>query len=152
MPLRLNLGAADRRIPGFLSVDIAPPSDVIADLSRRWPWDDNTVDDVFAADIFEHLPDQIHTWNELHRVMKPGAKAVIEVPNAAKGAGFFQDPTHRSPYCMNSFQYIRKGSFAHTRLAKSYGLSASFDVLELKEHEYKDEYEPVFKIVAVLRK
>lgn len=148
--MRLNLGACDRAISGFLSVDIAPPADIIADLSQRWPWADSSVDEVAAFDIFEHLPDRIHTWNELHRVLKPGARATVEVPNAARGAGQWQDPTHVSQYCLNSFQYVQHGSFAHKRLAKAYGITAAFRIVELGEKPYKDAYEEVWKIHAVL--
>lgn len=148
--MRLNLGACDRRFDGFVSVDIVPPADVIADLTQPWPWEDSSVDEVRAHDVFEHLPDRIHTMNELWRVLKPGARATIEVPSAAKGAGFAQDPTHKSAWSMNSFQYFRHQSFAHQRLASSYGIKARFNVLDLSEREYKDEFESVFKITAVL--
>lgn len=148
--MRLNLGACDRALPGFLSVDICPPADVIADLSQPWPWADGSVAEVAAFDVFEHLPNRIQTWNELHRILKPGARATIEVPNAAKGAGFAQDPTHVSPYCMNSFQYVEHGSFAHKRLARAYGITAAFRIVELREKPYRDVYEEVWKIKAIL--
>lgn len=146
----LNLGACDRPFEGFLSVDIVAPADVIADLALPWPWPDSSVDEVRAHDIFEHLPDRIFTMNELWRVLKPGATATIEVPSASHGAGFAQDPTHRSAWTMNSFQYFRLDSFAHRRLARSYGILGAFRVLSLAEREYKDEYEPVWKITAIL--
>jgi predicted SAM-dependent methyltransferase len=148
--LRLNLGACDRRFDGFISVDIAEPADQIADLSQPWPWPDSSVDEVRAHDVFEHLPDRILTMNELHRVLKPGARATIEVPSAVKGAGFAQDPTHKTPYCMNSFQYFQAGSFAHQRLAKSYGITAAFRIVSLTESPYQDAYEEVWKITAIL--
>jgi predicted SAM-dependent methyltransferase len=150
--LRLNLGCADRKFPGFIGVDIAPGPcvDQVADLTQDWPWPADSVDEVQARDVFEHLNDRIHTFNELHRVMKPGATATIEVPSAVKGAGFAQDPTHRLPYAMNTFQYFRHGSFAHNRLAKAYGIRAAFKVISLSEYEYQDEYETVWKITAVL--
>lgn len=149
--MQLNLGCSDRHLPApWINVDIAPPADVIADLTQEWPWPESSVDEVFAADVFEHLYDRVFTMNELHRVMKPGARATIEVPNAAKGAGQWQDPTHLVGYCLNSFQYFRAGSFAHKRLAKAYGITATFNVLSLSEREYRDEYEPVWKITAVL--
>ena len=148
--LRLNLGACDRAFPGFLSVDLVPPADVIADLSVRWPWEDSTVDEVRAHDLFEHLPSRVDTMNELHRVLKPGARAIVEVPSATKGAGFAQDPTRRHPWCMNSFQYFEAGSFAHIRLARSYGITAAFKVIGLSEREYQDVHEKVWKITAFL--
>lgn len=149
--MRLNLGCSDRAVEGFIGVDIAPPADVIADLSQRWPWTDSSVDEVVAYDIFEHLPSRIHTMNELHRVLKPNALATIEVPSAVKGAGFSQDPTHITPWCMNSFQYFQAGSFAVQRLAKSYGITARFVVESLTERQYQDMHEPVWKITAKLR-
>lgn len=148
--MRLNLGCSDRVIPGFIGVDIAPPADVIADLRNPWPWSDSSVDEVRAHDVFEHLPDRIHTMNQLWRVLKPGARATVEVPSASKGAGFAQDPTHVSLWCMNSFQYFEHGSFAQQRLAKAYGINASFRVVSLTEREYRDVHEPVWKITAVL--
>lgn len=108
------------------------------------------MDEVAAHDIFEHLPDRIHTMNELWRVLKPGGRATIELPNAARGAGQWQDPTHISQWCMNTFQYFQEGSFAVKRLAKSYGISARFKVVSLTEREYEDFREPVWKITAVL--
>lgn len=148
--MKLNLGAADRRLGGFLSVDRSAPADVVTDLEQRWPWDDSTVDEIAAFDILEHLSDRIHSMNELHRVLRAGGKATIEVPNASRGAGFFQDPTHKSPWCLNSFQYFEDGQYAHQRFAKSYGITARFRVLALSEREYQDKHEKVWKITAVL--
>jgi predicted SAM-dependent methyltransferase len=148
--MKLNLGACDRYIEGFLSVDIVPPADIIADLSKVWPWEDSSVDAIKAYDIIEHIANRIHFLNELHRVLKPGAQAEIEVPNSTKGAGFAQDPTHKSAWCMNSFQYFEDGSFAHNRLAGNYGITARFKILRLQESQYQDKYEPVWKIHALL--
>lgn len=148
--MKLNLGCSDRAVAGFVGVDIAPPADVIADLSRRWPWPDSSVSEVVAYDIIEHIADKKHFMNELHRVMAPGAKATIETPNACKGAGFWQDPDHRSGWVMNSFQYFEHRSFAHKRLAKAYGITAAFRILSLTEKDYQDVLETVWKIRAVL--
>lgn len=148
--MKLNLGASDRAIAGYLSVDIAPPADIIADLSQPWPWPTSTVEAVKAFDIAEHIPDSIHFMNELWRVMTPGAVAEIEVPSATHGAGAFQDPTHKSFWALNSFQYFQDGSFAHKRLSKAYGIKARFRVVSLSEKPYKDVFEEVWKINAVL--
>lgn len=148
--MKLNLGACDVRLDGWISVDIAPPADILTDLSQPWPWPDSIVDEVLAQDILEHLPNRIHTINELHRVLKPGARATIIVPSASHGAGWAQDPTHQSAWCMNSFQYYEEGAFARERFAKAYGITARFKVLVLQEASYQDVREVVWKVTAVV--
>lgn len=128
--LRLNLGCCDRAFPGYVGVDIAagPGVDVVADLRERWPWPDNTVADVMAYDVIEHLPDKIHTMNELWRVLRTGARAEIEVPTT-DGPGAFQDPTHVSYWNRRSFLYYTAGDIYRERFAKAYGIQAAFKVV-----------------------
>lgn len=176
--MRLNLGAADRHVEGFVCIDIAPPECAACaghfrtvDLSGPWPWGDSSVEEVLALDVCEHIGNgyrlahdknmyafllpvngRIHFMNELHRVLVPGGRATIETPNAAKGVGFTQDPTHVSPYCLSTFKYFEHGAFAHQRLSKAYGITAAFKVLSLSESQSNGENpaEQVFKIKAVL--
>ena len=176
--LKLNLGCCDRKLEGFVGVDIAEPADMIVDLAGPWPWDDSTVDEVVALDVIEHIGPKlsrsghisaiapypytdrtpfvdngrIHFMNELWRVLKPGAQATIETPNAARGVGYLQDPTHVSPWCMSTFKYFEKGAFAHTRLSKPYGITAAFRILSMKEEPSPAEGfgEQVWKIKVVL--
>lgn len=144
------------------------------DLSQPWPWEDSSIEEILAFDVAEHIPDdfrirqtgfgisseshvmprsgRIHFLNELHRVLVPGGRATIETPNAAKGVGFTQDPTHCSPYCLSTFKYFEHGAFAHSRLAKAYDITAAFKVLSLSESQSNGENpaEQVWKIKAVL--
>jgi hypothetical protein len=147
---KLNLGCADILLPGFTNVDVGPPADAIVDLSLPWPWETSSVTEVIAHDIIEHIADRIHFMNELHRVMGAGARVEIITPNASRGAGYWQDPTHKSGWCLNSFQYYEAGSFAVNRLAGLYGITARFKILEIGETAYQDAYEEVWKIRVVL--
>jgi hypothetical protein len=126
--MRLNLGCNDRILPGFVNVDLFPGEgvDVVADLRERWPWEDGSVDHVHAHDFIEHLPDKIHTMNELWRVLRPNGVADVLVPSTA-GHGAFQDPTHVSFWNENSFLYYRDGHPARARFGKAYGIEARFD-------------------------
>jgi len=176
--MKLNLGSCDRHIAGFLSVDIFPCAgvDLVADLSLPWPWLDSSIEEVRAYDIFEHIGNcehigeqicnrckrpedpankvrhwsgRIHAMGELWRVLQPGGRAIVEVPSATKGAGYAQDPTHVSPYCLNSFQYYEAGKIEPTRFAGPYGMAARFRVIDLSETSYTDR-ELVVKITAHL--
>ena len=179
--MKLNLGAGDREISGYTSVDLHAPQGTSVDLSGPWPWADSSVEEVLAYDVIEHIGDtfapkmqigcswwpqydrggnartrhplgRIHFMNDLHRVLIPGGRATIETPNASRGCGYFQDPTHVSPWCMSTFKYFEYGAFAHTRLAKSYGITAAFRVIELSERITPGECAPetAWKITAIL--
>ena len=174
--VRLNLGCSDRRIDGFTGVDIAagPEVDQIVDLEGPWPWPDSSVLEVRAHDVAEHIGDcphqfgydcevcgegtgrhplgRIHFMNELHRVLAPNGLALVEVPSAAHGVGFITDPTHKTPWCLSLFKYFEAGTFAHQRLAASYGITAAFRVLNLQEVEVSGEAPRarVWKIMATL--
>lgn len=173
--MKLNLGCADRRIEGFLSVDIAGADiDQKVDLAGPWPWPDSSVEEVKAFDVFEHIGDadflviaevlsgkesgrhprgRIHCMNELHRVLSPGGIAEIEVPDASFGTGFIQDPTHVTPWCRSSFKYFEHGAFARGRLGPAYGITASFEVLSMQLFDTNGEWpgDVARKIRALLK-
>lgn len=144
--MKLNLGCStDLRGGDWVNVDIMAPDlpDAAtqfqrADLTRSWPWPDSSVDEIYAADIFEHLPDRIHTMNEAHRVLKPGGVLDMECPDAAKGAGAFQDPQHVSFWTPNALQYYTDGSPAHKRFAAAYGITARFAICGVTERAYRE--------------
>jgi SAM-dependent methyltransferase len=140
--VKLNLGANDRRIEGFISVDIAPPCDQLADLSQRWPWEDSSIEAVEAHSVFEHLPDKRHTMNELWRVLQPGGRAVITVPDASEGDGAFCDPTHCSYWTSSDFEYYEVGNFARERFRESayYAIKADFNVLIVERHKFERKW------------
>lgn len=130
--MRLNLGAADRKIDGFLSVDIVPPADIVADLTQPWPWEDSSVDEIVAYDVIEHLPDKKHTLNEIWRVLKPGGRVTIQVPDCSEGDGGDCDHTHVSRWNRSSFEYWVVGIHERERFRNSpyYG-AKDFKVVNL---------------------
>lgn len=75
-----------------------------------WMLQDGTVDEVHCSHFLEHLTanERIRFYNELYRVLKPGAQATIIVPhwNSNRAYG---DPTHQwPPVSEMSFYYLSK--------------------------------------------
>lgn len=111
--LVVDLGGAHGKPDGFIGVDIAeaPGVDIVADLRQKWPFEDSSVGLLRASDFIEHLPDKVHTLNEMWRVMAPGGVVLIDVPST-DGRGAFQDPTHVSFWNTHSMWYITENHFA----------------------------------------
>lgn len=99
-PLRLDLGCGKNRKEGFKGVDLRQFEgvDIIHDLTKEWPWFDESVDEVHCSHFIEHLsaPERIHFVNELYRVLRKGAKVQIIVPHWASCRAY-GDLTHQWP-------------------------------------------------------
>lgn len=100
---RIDLGGGIHPADKYVIVD-KQGGQINADLEKAWPIESGTVGLVRAFDIFEHLPDPIHTMREIERILAPGGYALIKVPST-DGRGAFQDPTHKSFWNENSFLY-----------------------------------------------
>ena len=156
--MRLNLGCSDDHKPGYLNVDQAEPADLVVDLRHHWPFEDSSVDEIVAHDVFEHLP-QIHAMNEAWRVLRPGGLLDLWVPSVALldgrvNPGAFADPTHISFWHDDTRYYYCKQwndpRGERGRLGPAYGIEALFAIREWKTIEYGGTGERRSKIVAVL--
>lgn len=98
--LKLDLGCGTRKEAGWTGVDVHKFDgvDEVADLTQPWPWGDASVSEVRAIHFLEHLTaeERCHFFNELYRVLKPGAKATIITPWWASNRAY-GDPTHKWP-------------------------------------------------------
>lgn len=147
--LKLNLGCSDGHMKGWVNVDLYPPCDVMADLSRPWnQWEDSTVDQITAWDIVEHLPSKLHTMNEAWRVLKPGGTLDLFVPTT-DGRGAFQDPTHVSFWTPNDlFYYCQEyAEWQRFHRLQPNVFRAHFRVLEQSHAEHPNR---VWKLRALL--
>jgi hypothetical protein len=76
-PVRLDLGAGKglQTPDGFIKVDKIPGKGIkVVDLTKRWPWKANSVEEVHCAMLLQYLTpsERVHFFNELYRVIKPG--------------------------------------------------------------------------------
>ncbi len=104
--MKLHLGCGKNYKHGWINVDCleSTGADVICDLNARWPFPDNSVDQIYSTHCFEHLNSISHTMSECHRVLKPGATMDITVP-FAMSQWQFQDPTHRVTWMPETIDY-----------------------------------------------
>ena len=104
--MALDLGAAHNPTPGYTTLDMHEPADLVGDVFEILEsLDDNTVGVIRAVDFLEHIPDKIRIWNEMYRVLAHGGMIVSLTPST-DGRGAYQDPTHNSFYNENSFWYF----------------------------------------------
>ena len=120
--MKIDLGCGSNKKEGFIGCDIKefPGVDVVGNLGNDpWPWAADSVDEAHCSHMIEHLtwPERVFFFNELHRVMKKGAKALIIVPHWASNR-YYGDPTHQSPFSEMAFYYLnaewRKKEAPHT--------------------------------------
>ena len=88
-PLRLNIGGGAVRIEGFTTVDRWCGSE-----AYPLQWEDNSVEEIRASHILEHFPmnQTEKVLADWVRVLKPGGKIKISVPDITKVAKEIVDP------------------------------------------------------------
>ncbi len=99
--MKLDIGCGIRKQVDHVGVDIRQFEgvDVILDAGTQvWPWEDNSVDEVFSSHFIEHLTalQRIHFVNEAYRVLKPNGKLTMIAPYGFSSRAF-GDLTHQWP-------------------------------------------------------
>jgi SAM-dependent methyltransferase len=109
--MKINIGAGSKRIAGFLNIDSDSGCnpDFCLNIERdKLPFDDNSIDEVYAHHILEHLGDGFfHCLQELYRVCKHGAIIDVRVPHP-KHDTFLIDPTHKRPIYPHTLDMFSK--------------------------------------------
>lgn len=112
--MKLHLGCGDEKLDGYVNCDVSKYAnpDKIVDLEKKLPFANNSVTEVVANHIFEHIKNFNLLMNELHRVCKDGAMIKGKVPFYAS-VGAFQDPTHVRFFTPFTFDYFGKNGYSY---------------------------------------
>ena len=105
---RLNIGCGRDTKEGWINLDMMPGPgvDIVATLGvDTIPLPDNSIDQIYASHVLEHIPNALAAMEELWRVAKNGAMIVIKVPYGSNDVAW-EDPTHVRPYFKGSFYYF----------------------------------------------
>lgn len=129
--VKLDLACGQTKREGFIGIDIAPCEgvDIVHDLRvLPWPFEDESVDEVFCSHFLEHLDgiERIAFMQELWRVMKVDATATIITPYWSSVRAI-QDPTHKwPPIAENSYLYWNQ-AWMRTNKLEHYNIKCNFD-------------------------
>lgn len=119
---RLNLGAGSDIRAGWLNSDVValPGIDVVHDLDvRPWPWEDGSVDEIIANDIFEHVQNAVGFINECGRVLKTGGFLRVRTPHY-QHENSWTDPTHVRHCTEKSLDYWTLGTEFYAKYSAGY--------------------------------
>lgn len=109
-PIKIELGSAQKRMEGWLTMDLDPNSDLCMDLSKPLPFPDNCVEEIYSSHLLEHFsfPDpMLNLLSECYRVLKPGGVFKIAVPDARIYIESYEKPDQFDPakYCLYTPAY-----------------------------------------------
>lgn len=136
--MKLNIGSGHKRIDNFLNVDDDPlvSPDFIVDLEKgKLPFDDNSVEEIKAHHILEHIKNFIPLMQEIYRVCKHGALIDIIAPHHNHEV-FYGDPTHVRPITVNGmYLFSKKHCLMHKEQHDSssgiaFKYNVNFDIID----------------------
>ena len=116
METKLHLGCGRNILSGWINLDCValPGVDLVYDLERcadtPLPIEDDSVDEFLLSHVIEHVRNTLPLMQEMHRVARPGAKAILRLPHGANDDAW-EDPTHVRSYFQNSFVYFAQPGY-----------------------------------------
>ncbi len=93
---------------------------------------DNTFDYVVSFQVIEHIRDDHTFLDEIHRMLKPGGKAIITTPN--KTMSLTRNPWHIREYTTQELKHLCEERFSHVT---TLGVSGNEKVSEYFEMNRK---------------
>jgi SAM-dependent methyltransferase len=139
---RLHLGCGRTILPGWINHDLArgPGVDMVADLdacaTTPLSLESDSVDEIRASHVLEHIRNPLALMQEIHRVARAGCKAVFDTPYGSSDDAF-EDPTHARPYFLNSYGYFAQPCYWRA----DYGYRGDWQVEEVILKVSKARYE-----------
>lgn len=127
--MKLNLGSGTDRLPEYVNVDrVAIPGyvDRVADLDfDPWPFLSESVEEIRAFDVFEHVTDPLLFMRECHRILEPGGVLNIHTTHW-QTENSFTDPTHKRFCTEHTFDYWIRGTEYNRRYGPAYAQGREF--------------------------
>lgn len=137
--MKIEIGAGINRHEGFIPCDISDKvgAEYVFNAEvDKFPFEDNSVDEVLAENLLEHFHSLDHFMSETWRVLKADCKLVVKVPHYQSYTAYF-DPDHVryfTPQSMIYWSRTTKGSDGRPVVR----CEADFDVLKVTNFVNQD--------------
>lgn len=140
-PIKINLACGQIKMDGFIGVDKVKTEeivDIVHDLDNiPWPFEDNSIEEVYCSHYIEHTKDLVKFMEELYRIMKKPyvndkgeevkSKCMIIAPYYSSVRAW-QDPFHKRAISEFTFLYFNKNWRDQNKLNHGdYDIKADFD-------------------------
>lgn len=140
---KLNIGAGQTYIPGFMNIDISPKADITLDLGKdKLPLEEDSVDLIFSYHTLEHVPDYLFALSEIHRVLRHGGCFLLGVPYVTLTEYHLVNPYHLHNFNEFSFDFFDKG--------KLKGSAEEDNEIVFKKIFHRHHYMGVYKVLPRL--
>jgi hypothetical protein len=105
--VRLDFGGEGKRKHTLrLAAQPAPDVAMLAQLGRRLPFKDSSVDEIFLDRSLAHAEDFLGTIEECWRVSRRGALIHLRLPHASSSWVMSRDPRHARHFTLETFNYF----------------------------------------------
>lgn len=80
---KLEIGSGSIRRDGWISSDYRPGCDLMLDITRKWPFSNGGIDELYCCHVLEHFDHKELKFilSEAYRVLSPGGRFRISVPD-----------------------------------------------------------------------
>lgn len=141
--MKIYLGSGKDHREGFTHVDIHQFEgvDIVCDITKGLPFDDNSVDFVYSQDFLEHIDPtkKVTVINEIWRVLKNGGQMEHYVPNAGS-RNDFGSPSHLSHWNLQQFDHFNIDSYRYKVDHEYEGFIGKFKTILSEEVNWQNEY------------
>lgn len=104
----LNVGAGDRKLSGFINIDIGASADLQIDVTKGLPWPDDSVSGIYSEHFIEHLSqaDGLQFLRECFRILRPGGIVRIATPDCDSMVDHYINDSIHPDWIRFGFEWI----------------------------------------------
>ncbi len=105
--VKLHIGCGDRKLEGFINIDIGGTPDLKLDVRDGLPFPDESVDFVFSEHFIEHITrdEGIMFLKEVYRILKPGGVCRVATPDLSESVKAYINNSWRDYEWIHRFHY-----------------------------------------------